>query len=765
VQCRPVLLAFAAFILVTGTANMRKLHRHPLSFGLLAASLLLSVAANCSGDSFQVVKQPHIEVDPSALNFQRVPGAEPTTRTITIRNSGEGTLELSALFLEPANGPFRLSTTSTAAPGAKVASLGAGDENSLPESLSVDIVYTPAALGRPVEGHLVIEHNDPSGGRTVVPVTETMPTASLEVIPSEVRFQGVSPGKFAKEEVSILNLGSVPVAIVSVQLVGSASFELLWDLSDGAAATTPGRPIVLDPPEALPLGGSRTATVRFKPVDDLPQQGELRVDWRSDTGEGILVVPIWGNTPGPCIEVEPEHLDFGGVLVGNAVRLPIHIRSCGADPIEVHSVRLSDTSGGAFSLIKEELTLDGAPQAWPAMNQALGMPVNTTASFELQYLPTVVSPKGPDGEVVREAAQILVESSTSVGTVTVDATGFGTDQECPAAVISVIEGASEVAPQTKLRLSAEQSIPVNGTIGEYDWSVEQPIGSADFFMPNSKSSVVEITANTAGIYLVKLKVRDQGTWSCEPAERRILVIPDEAIHVHLIWENAKDPDPSDKIGTDMDLHFVHLDNAIGDPQGDDAYPPKPAMQDGINEGYFHPDWDTYFGYTTQDWGKAGVKEDDPSLDRDDIDGAGPENLNLNAPEQGVTYRIGVHYFSSQGIDADAFFPTPVEFGSSTPIVRIFLFGEMVAELVGCPMSNDDMWDVGTFIGSTGDLSLYQCNAPRPSSELGPWPQAPCGGAEHQRRDGTDCPWVIYPRYRESTSARIPLPGADIPFPF
>lgn len=75
-------------------------------------------------------------------------------------------------------------------------------------------------------------------------------------------------------------------------------------------------------------------------------------------------------------------------------------------------------------------------------------------------------------------------------------------------------------------------------------------------------------------------------------------------------------------------------------------------------------------------------DDNPDLDRDNEDGAGPEILNLRLPENGITYRVGVHYWFDHG------------FGPSTATVRIYVYSSLVFE-ASALLVNLDMWEVAT----------------------------------------------------------------------
>jgi hypothetical protein len=88
--------------------------------------------------------------------------------------------------------------------------------------------------------------------------------------------------------------------------------------------------------------------------------------------------------------------------------------------------------------------------------------------------------------------------------------------------------------------------------------------------------------------------------------------------------------------------------------------------------------------TLPQWGDLSDYDDDATLDRDDKDGWGPENINLFLPEQAVQYFVGVYYWSANG------------FGKSTPTVRIYLDGQSTPFVVktGPLMAQGELWCAG-----------------------------------------------------------------------
>ena len=139
-------------------------------------------------------------------------------------------------------------------------------------------------------------------------------------------------------------------------------------------------------------------------------------------------------------------------------------------------------------------------------------------------------------------------------------------------------------------------------------------------------------------------------------------------------DTPADPDQTDTdfgAGADLDLHFLH--------------PRSP--------GWFCSPWDIYFANPNPDWGVPFDAQDDPSLDIDDVNGAGPENINLDEPQNNGIYRVGVHYFNDHG------------YGPSFATVRIFIRGMLRFEVPNKRLvGTDAFWDVATIAWPSGHIT-------------------------------------------------------------
>jgi len=139
------------------------------------------------------------------------------------------------------------------------------------------------------------------------------------------------------------------------------------------------------------------------------------------------------------------------------------------------------------------------------------------------------------------------------------------------------------------------------------------------------------------------------------------------LRIELIWDTGNN--------TDLDLHFIRPDGTYNDPD-DPIEPPDPIG-------------DCFFGNPNPDWGLPGVGSDNASLDRDDIDGFGPETITLMQPYEVGVYGLLVNYYSDNGTGF-----------SATATVRIYIHEILVATF-SRSMVVDDIWDCATIDWPSG----------------------------------------------------------------
>ncbi len=155
--------------------------------------------------------------------------------------------------------------------------------------------------------------------------------------------------------------------------------------------------------------------------------------------------------------------------------------------------------------------------------------------------------------------------------------------------------------------------PSGGVLVHYDWVLtEQPAGSS-VSMPAGDAIRGGFIPDLAGTYVGRLVVTNDSGVDSEPCYANLESVPVENLWIEMYWEHD---------GDDMDLHLL----APG--------------------GSLTTNTDCYYSNCIDrrlNWGDPAKTEDDPSLDLDDIPGTGPENINIQEPENG-TYTVYVHDF-------------------------------------------------------------------------------------------------------------------------
>ena len=274
------------------------------------------------------------------------------------------------------------------------------------------------------------------------------------------------------------------------------------------------------------------------------------------------------------------------------------------------------------------------------------------------------------------------------------------DNVCPAPAVVVAE--IEALPLEIVTLDGSASVDDDGAGGhpvEYRWVViARPAGSvavpverffdaahpADGGVADDQGTpTAQFFIDLAGLYVFELVVADAGGLEApgercpaRPARVTVRAVPQQDVLVQLTWDTPGDPDQADSEGTDLDVHLRH-------PQG---------------AGWSVAPFDCYFANVTPDWGPAGAAGN-PSLDIDDTNGAGPENISLMRPEEtaalGGPYRVGVLYYRSTN------FVAGTSFGPSTAMVRIFFGGLVAAEYQQALVADNQFWQVANIHWEAG----------------------------------------------------------------
>lgn len=171
---------------------------------------------------------------------------------------------------------------------------------------------------------------------------------------------------------------------------------------------------------------------------------------------------------------------------------------------------------------------------------------------------------------------------------------------------------------------------------------------------------IDVRTNVPGSESVRVELSAE---SAPPA------VEDLDVHLVLRWDQ-----PS---GSDVDFHFLEVGRTL-----------------------FSCD-DCYFANMSPDWGVVGSVVDDPFLDVDDLEGPGPENINVDELAPGE-YRIVAHYYSDTGSGGggDSGFSV-----ATNATVEVYLGGTLAATYGPVRLNRtNDTWDVATLSWPSGVLT-------------------------------------------------------------
>ncbi len=599
---------------------------------LMAASFLFACGEDKEGDNNIVVADPgNILVDPGEVVFAQVDLLQTDVQTLIISNNGTGTLIISDI---------KLVEETLEDGGGREISEGVNWKRTArleqDEVIELDLKYTPRDTSVD-SGYIEITSNDPENGNLKVQIRSGDLAPRVFSNP-QISFGRVAPVTDATRDLSwltteISNVGQSPLTISRVEISPKSSdFRIVYpedDMLDNDKSD-PGFPLILGPTEVLP------ARIFFNPTTPEGSEAELFI-YSDDPKAPTYKVDLIGNSGEPCIEVitGEDEINFGEGGIGFANNKTITIKNCSTGELELSGVSTCTDSGDACATdaifqIKEN-SLPTLPDIIPG---------GETRSFVVVYTPI--------DESVSTGVLTILSDDPSKSKLEIPMTAKGTDNQCPNAIAEAkltetnrYQTVINTIPLKSVQFRGSNSTDVDGSIARYVWTiVSQPPNSTARLEPSGEIQDPTLFLDLAGDYVVELVAYDdQGTASCgDQAIVTIRATPDEDIHIQLVWNTPADQDQTDTEGTDMDLHLLH-------PIGT----------------WNNEPWDIFYENRTGEWGAPGPA-DDPSLDADDTNGAGPENINLNNPEAGVSYSVGVYYFNAYA------------FGVSYATVRIYIQG-------------------------------------------------------------------------------------------
>ncbi len=429
-------------------------------------------------------------------------------------------------------------------------------------------------------------------------------------------FGAVSTGTFKDIEVVITNTGNAGLDICSIYLA-KATFDDNGDLASETMVQVDPELALLSAdngpapgPGTLSGGSSLQFLLHFSPLYGTPiDEGMYLVvkhelnwtcesDSPSGTGRFIPIVGAGDGEPVPDIYANPKLIDFGDLEVGReSDPYEVTVGNAGPGLLNVAEVALLGANPENFALV---------PGSVASSDFATG----EAGYFEVKFTPQNEGIWGAEIHIQSNDPDEQPKIIPLVGVGNAAAVGKGPQAVCAADKMTT--------PLNYDNFDGSGSYDADGLPLTFHWVLTPATGSAAS-LDDPSSPTPSLYIDLAGTYRGDLTVTNSNGQS-DSCTQSIESIPNENFRIELFWAN---PD-------DMDLHLVR-------PQGQ-------WTDGGPAIGSFGSTDDCHFANTNPDWGVGGGN-DNPALDLDDINGLGPENINIVDPALSPYdgwYQIFVH---------------------------------------------------------------------------------------------------------------------------
>lgn len=312
----------------------------PDALGSYSAALSIPSDADGSPDTLVlrgrgVIPEGTLDVARLAFGTQQtgVPGT--TTRTVTLQNTGSGTLTVAATSVTgDGAADFVLSADGCAStrldPGA---------------SCAVTVRFTPSIDGDR-RATLTFETDAPNTPHLVaLDGFGFTPTPGLTVSPSSIAFGDTAIGTTSSPRTIFLSsTGPEPVVIGTLSIAGADPTAFRFP-SNGCSGRT------------LPVGTSCTATVAFAPTEQRSFAAEVVVPSDAPGGARTIALTGRGVVPAPDLRFSPPAIGFGAIAVGvTSPTVSASVVNPGTAPLVIGALTLTGTNTADFEIVTNACT-------------------------------------------------------------------------------------------------------------------------------------------------------------------------------------------------------------------------------------------------------------------------------------------------------------------------------------------------------------------------------------------------------------------------
>jgi hypothetical protein len=268
--------------------------------------VLVCVLAACGDRRNTVSVDGALELAPAALDFQTVAVHDQRTLPLTLRNSGRGRLDLTAVTIQGAPG----TTFTFSVPGQNAILPG--------QAVQGQVVFQPGVAG-PANATLMVTTDSATSPQATVGLTGVGVDAFATVNPNALAFGKIELQSEKLQQLTFSNSSSLPVT-VTARIVGAYSDEFSMS------------PLTLAP------GETKTQDVSFHPQRVGVKQAALAVT--PCKGCGDVLVTLTGEGIEQALVADPSTVDFGLVPTDYTVAGAAVLKNLSTEPVTVTAVSI-----------------------------------------------------------------------------------------------------------------------------------------------------------------------------------------------------------------------------------------------------------------------------------------------------------------------------------------------------------------------------------------------------------------------------------------
>jgi len=306
--------------------------------------LIITLLTFCVSPSFGA--QTQLQFSPASLKFGWVTIGQSETQLITLTNTGQTSVTVSAITA----GDAEFSVSGLTLPLVIAAA----------QTVSVNVMFSPTQKGWS-RGTITFTNNssNPNLGLTVVGTGVT--SESVSAAPTNLSFGQVGVGSSATLPVVVTNTASWKVTLSGIQVTGS-----------GYSASGPNLPVVLNP------GQSVSVNVAFAPQSAGASGGSVLM---SGTGLNVPLAGTGTNSTTGQLSVSPTTMNFGSVDVGSSTTLPANLVASGGSV----TISSASSSSSQYSIAGASFPMTVNAGQSVAVNVVFAPTANGTATGTLTF--------------------------------------------------------------------------------------------------------------------------------------------------------------------------------------------------------------------------------------------------------------------------------------------------------------------------------------------------------------------------------------------